>query len=183
MRAVVFFAGRNSQSYPVAERIATQMARTGADVELHDVSNEFRADWGAFEAACVADSGELDHGGRELLAFAAYNRRRLARLSAACVWVDPAAASGQAPAKPASISLADFIRATGWKPTFLLRLPSVPTRQRYDAFLKLLPVKHGSRTVAATGGEVVDWTPVDRFASDVLIEAEHRQARRERKAA
>jgi hypothetical protein len=97
--------------------------------------------------------------------------------------VDPTAASGQAPAKPASISLADFIHATGWKPTFLLRLPSLPTQHPHDGFLKLFPVKRGSRAIAAPGGEIVGWGLVDRFGSDIVIEAEHRVARRERTAA
>jgi menaquinone-dependent protoporphyrinogen IX oxidase len=192
MQAVVFFDGRHNQISRLADRIAVQTSRRGVNVELRDVSNGSDVEWWRYDAACLVASGCLDDGEPEIVAFVRRHRRNLEQSHAACLWVSSSVDEvedsggspndGTPPTTRVRMTLRDFIQATGWKPTWLLRVLSAPTYNRYNVLLKLLK-KTGPLMTGTPDDDRLDWASVDRFANDIVTEAEHRLCRTRKRAA
>lgn len=181
MRVAILFATREGHTRRIATRLAADLEKSGALVDLYNVRTSVPVDWSCYTSACVAASV---HGGtheREMIAFVKKYRAELERLSAAFVSVSLSEAGAEDAHRPADQrrqSAADvqrmidvFIKTTGWKPARTLAAAGALKYRKYNLLIRFVMKRiartMGGPTDTSRDYDFTNWPAVDRFAAEI----------------
>jgi len=182
MKAAIVFATREGQTRRIAERIATDLRRAGADVDVIDLGAQHPSDLSKYESVCVASSVHLGKHERAVVEFVTGHRADLERVSAAFVSVSLSEAGvedvkrseteRQRSAADVQRMIDDFVKETGWRPARVFPVAGALAYTRYNVFLrfvmKRIARKAGGPTDTSRDHELTDWAAVDRFAGELV---------------
>jgi menaquinone-dependent protoporphyrinogen oxidase len=182
MTAAVFFATREGHTRKIADRIAADLRRHGATVDLFDVRHRTVPDWPRYSAVCVAGSVHIGRHERELVAFVKRHRVALSSAGAAFVSVTLSEAGAEDPARPVEArrqAAADaqrmidvFAAQTGWQPQYALPVAGALAYSKYNVLVRFLMTriarKAGAPTDTSRDYEFTDWPALDRFVDAIV---------------
>jgi menaquinone-dependent protoporphyrinogen oxidase len=182
MRAAIFYATREGQTRRIAVRIAADLRKLGADVDVFDVRTSAPIAWSHYSTACVAASVHRGHHEREMVAFAKAHRAELERVSAAFVSVTLSEAGAEDPKRTDEerrAAAADvqrmidvFVKETGWRPARTLAVAGGLAYSKYNVFVRFImrriARKAGGPTDTSEDYEFTNWGAVDQFARELV---------------
>jgi menaquinone-dependent protoporphyrinogen oxidase len=181
MRVAIFFATREGHTRHIAARIARDLEKSGALVDVYNVRTAGPIDWSCYSSACVAASV---HGGtheREMIAFVKKHRAELERLAAAFVSVSLSEAGAEDQRRPddrrrqsaADVQrmIDDFVKTTGWIPGRTLAAAGALKYSKYNPLIRFV-MKQIARTMGGPTDtsrdyDFTNWPAVDRFAAAI----------------
>lgn len=161
---LVLYATREGYTRHVADRVVARIVERGYAAEAKDVGTlKATFDVDRYRAAIVTASV---HGGRyetEMVAFVRLHRGALERISSAFLSVS---------LDEAHVTIAGFLRATGWRPRRVEPVAGALLYSRHGAvsrFVMMLRARHrGVSTDTSRDHEYTDWVALDRFVDELV---------------
>lgn len=185
MRAVIFYATREGQTRRIAERIAADLRRKGAEADVFDVRSLPPIEWSIYSIACVAASVHVGHHEPEMVAFVKTWKPALERLAAAFISVSLSEAGAedyarshderQRAAQDVQRMIDVFLLETGWRPERTFAVAGRLAYSKYNLlvrfFMKRIARKAGAPTDTSRDYEFTDWPALDRFVDELAATA------------
>jgi menaquinone-dependent protoporphyrinogen oxidase len=179
-RILIVYASHYGQTAKVAHFIADQLRQAGDMVTLSRVE-DFRGSIapGQFNGAIIGASINFGKHQRSIGRFVRENREELGRMPSAFLSVSGAACSPhELPRAAAQQYIANFLRETGWHPTFTESIAGAMPYTKYSPFVRWMigriSRKEGGPTDTSKDYEFTDWAQVrrctERFVAELPLE-------------
>jgi menaquinone-dependent protoporphyrinogen oxidase len=186
MRIAIFFATREGHTRHIAEHLASEFQRYGADADIFDVRNQpTLSDWTRYATAIVAASVHIGRHEPEMIAFVRRHRAELERLDAAFLSVSLSERGAEDPATPeerrpqfvndVKRMIDGFVTAAGWRPARVLPVAGRLAYRQYNPLvrfvIKQIARHNGAPTDTSRNHDLTNWSALDRFAEQLATNA------------
>ena len=170
---LVLYASTHGHTGKIAARIAAELERDGASVELRDIrAGGADASPDSYDAVVVGASIHAGHHQRELVDWAERNRAGLAASPSAFFSVCLTAADDTDESRAATRgSIDDFVERTGWTPDRTATFAGALQYREYDfvtrLMMRLLMRVGHHETDASRDHDYTDWDAVEAWAHEL----------------